>query len=412
MLAIIPIEEFDNDLMADLLEVFNQFHQEVEIIAISLEKSSEREQMLRALHYHFEALAIKAQQINIGHIAEGLAQASVMMAHVCDIGIIPNKFSDLILLVIDRILLLVEDLNTLHEIDMAKTQQVLVAIQYVVQANNPESLDQSVQEALQLLTKGVEQEEENINDSVFFFDEAVNDDPEDRGTAEEAIDHNEAVTHRHSADIITFKEINNPLNIAKDFIESEIKPTALETIANLVDSGGDTKNQHNHFLLEFGLACNILARSPIDNMAFAEGIIFHDLALAALPELINKKGKFDESDWAKIHEHPQKSLEVAKKFTDKQDAHLAILQHHERLNGSGYPYGLKKGDISESGKLLGIIDSFHGMISQRPHKRFSKNLLRASSEINAYSDRLYDRHWVIVFNTFLREYWLPTKVKT
>jgi len=64
-------------------------------------------------------------------------------------------------------------------------------------------------------------------------------------------------------------------------------------------------------------------------------------------------------------------------------------------------------DISVGAKILAIVDSFHAMIAIRPHKRHTKNILRAVSEINACSGTHYDPYWVNVFNNCIKDYWLP-----
>lgn len=59
---------------------------------------------------------------------------------------------------------------------------------------------------------------------------------------------------------------------------------------------------------------------------------------------------------------------------------------------------------------MAIADSFHAMTERRPHKKFTKNILRAAAEINALAGDTYDEAYVLAFNNVLRKHWLPEHV--
>ncbi len=145
----------------------------------------------------------------------------------------------------------------------------------------------------------------------------------------------------------------------------------------------------------------------MDSLGLAIGVCFHDIALAKSPHLLNKAGRLDERELTEIKKHPSDGFTIVSAFTKNEVAHEAVLHHHERVDGSGYPYALTSDEISPAGKILAIADSFHAMTERRPHKKFSKNVLRAAAEINALSGKMYDESLVKVFNHVLRKHWLP-----
>jgi HD-GYP domain-containing protein (c-di-GMP phosphodiesterase class II) len=127
--------------------------------------------------------------------------------------------------------------------------------------------------------------------------------------------------------------------------------------------------------------------------------ILHDMGKLSISErVLNKKGKLGEEEWAAIRRHPELGVEYLTKF-GKLDPLIArvTLEHHERLDGSGYPRGLKGGDIHEISKLCAVVDSFDAMTAFRPFKKRTLSPTEAleliASETPAKYDPLVVRAW-------------------
>jgi len=69
-----------------------------------------------------------------------------------------------------------------------------------------------------------------------------------------------------------------------------------------------------------------------------------------------------------IKEHPKIGYNIIKMIDFPISIAEIILQHHERINGSGYPYGLKGKDILLEAKILAVADSFEAMVNHRPYR--------------------------------------------
>lgn len=98
--------------------------------------------------------------------------------------------------------------------------------------------------------------------------------------------------------------------------------------------------------------------------------ILHDLGNIGIPEyILNKPGNLTPEEKAIIQGHPGLAEMVLIKYHLIEDILPAILYHHERFDGKGYPLGLKGGEIPVLARVLSIAEAYQAMISPRPHRR-------------------------------------------
>ncbi len=116
----------------------------------------------------------------------------------------------------------------------------------------------------------------------------------------------------------------------------------------------------------------------------------HDLGKIAVPaEILCKPGTLNEFEFNLIKTHPQMGYEILKEIEFPCQVAQAVLQHHERLNGSGYPAGLSGEDILLEAKILSVADVTEAMASHRPY-RPALGLESALGEIARNQGVLYD----------------------
>ena len=131
-----------------------------------------------------------------------------------------------------------------------------------------------------------------------------------------------------------------------------------------------------------------LSKQVIDGIRMA-GLI-HDLGKISVPaEILSKPGQISESEFSLIKQHPQAGYEILKGIDFKWPVADIVLQHHERLNGSGYPYGLKGEEILLEARILGVADVIEAMASHRPY-RPALGIDDAFEEITMKRGTLYD----------------------
>ncbi len=111
-----------------------------------------------------------------------------------------------------------------------------------------------------------------------------------------------------------------------------------------------------------------MSRSGIKDLVRAAHL--HDIGKVGIsPRIINKKHKLSSEDWKEIKKHPM----VAKTILDGAESLRglipAIVYHHERYDGKGYPCGLQKDEIPVHARILGAADSYATMMANRPYRK-------------------------------------------
>lgn len=134
---------------------------------------------------------------------------------------------------------------------------------------------------------------------------------------------------------------------------------------------------------------NVLGASDEECKVAQYVSVIYDLGLTLIDESILQKKKLSESEAASIKAHPYNTLFLLEglEFSDK--IRQAILHHHERFDGSGYPDGLSGDKIPFISRVLSVIDSYCAMTGERPYrKKLTPDA--ALKEIKAASGSLYD----------------------
>jgi putative two-component system response regulator len=118
--------------------------------------------------------------------------------------------------------------------------------------------------------------------------------------------------------------------------------------------------------------------------------VIHDLGKITVPsEILSKPGRLSDLEYELIKSHVQAGYDILKQIEFPWPLADIILQHHERLDGSGYPKGLKGDQIMQAARILAVSDVFETIASHRPY-RPSLGMPRALEELRENSDRLYD----------------------
>ncbi|MEE9527277.1 MAG: HD domain-containing phosphohydrolase, partial [Syntrophobacteria bacterium] len=110
-----------------------------------------------------------------------------------------------------------------------------------------------------------------------------------------------------------------------------------------------------------------LSNHQIDGIRIA-GLI-HDLGKICVPaEILSKPGQLSETEHTLIKDHPQVGYEILKEIEFPWPVAQIVLQHHERIDGSGYPAGLCGEDILVEARTLAVADVVEAMASHRPYR--------------------------------------------
>lgn len=125
-----------------------------------------------------------------------------------------------------------------------------------------------------------------------------------------------------------------------------------------------------------------------------EGLYFgglvHDIGKIVVPrEVLNDRGQLSIEAWKSIHLHPATGYKIVKSVHFPWPIATMILQHHERLDGSGYPNGLIGDDIILESRIISVADVLEAIRSARPY-RDAKGIVSALDEITRWSGARFD----------------------
>jgi len=152
---------------------------------------------------------------------------------------------------------------------------------------------------------------------------------------------------------------------------SEAFKKILLAIVTAIDKRDNYTHQHSknvaRISLEIGRRMG-LSQQELEKLEFSA--ILHDVGKIGIPDsILLKPGKLTDEEYKVIKNHTVYGAEILSQVKYVDEAILSgALEHHERLDGSGYPYGKKGEEISLFGKIIGIADVFDALSSKRTYK--------------------------------------------
>ena len=209
-----------------------------------------------------------------------------------------------------------------------------------------------------------------------------------------------------NATVIKWKERPAILNFLKDITDRKLAEVELrQTLESLRKAFGTTiqvmisavemKDPYTagHQLRSADLACAIakemgLAQEKIDGIRMAGSI--HDIGKLSVPsEILSKPTQLTNAEFSVIKDHAQSGYEMLKNVESPWPLAQIVYQHHERMNGSGYPRNLKGDEILLDARIMAVADVVEAMASHRPY-RPALGIDAALEEIKKNRGTFYD----------------------
>ncbi len=110
-----------------------------------------------------------------------------------------------------------------------------------------------------------------------------------------------------------------------------------------------------------------------DKQVYQIGIsgLLHDLGKSQIPnEVLNKPGKLSDEEFSIMKQHPLLGYNIIKDKSDiAQEIKMGVLQHHEKINGKGYPLRLEGEKIHKYARILSVADIYDALVTERPYKK-------------------------------------------
>ena len=181
----------------------------------------------------------------------------------------------------------------------------------------------------------------------------------------------------------------------REFIDLKRMRKSLEQIVfalvTLVESRDPYTSGHQRRVAQLSAAIAAemgLERAQVEITKMAA--VVHDVGKVYVPiEFLNKPGSLREAEFNIIRLHPQVGCDILEPIEFEKPVGQMVLQHHERLNGGGYPQGLKGPEIMQEARIIAVADVVEAMCSHRPY-RPSRGIDKSLQEIEKNAGVLYD----------------------
>jgi len=187
--------------------------------------------------------------------------------------------------------------------------------------------------------------------------------------------------------------------------ESENELTrSLRTFLSIINARDRYTYGHSERVMEYAVKiANAMQFNEEEKNALKYGAFLHDIGKIEIDrEILNKPGKLSDHEIVIMKQHPLYGAAMIKPITFLSDCVDTILYHHENLDGSGYPEGLKGEEIPLGARILRVIDSYDAMVTDRPY-RSGMSTDEALAELKKYSGKYYDPEIVEIFTELFKD---------
>ncbi len=223
-----------------------------------------------------------------------------------------------------------------------------------------------------------------------------------------------SISFGHETKIMTEQKIEDIFKIAEDHMyrhklyeSTSIKSKVIDLIMGTLYEKNRREELHSNRVSEIceAIARNLnLSTSDINRIKIS-GLI-HDIGKIGIDEkVLNSNQKLNSDEWNEIKRHPEIGYRILSSVNEFSEIAVSALSHHERLDGKGYPKGLKGEEIPFVARIIAIADSFDAMTSERTYRKILSKA-DAAEEIKRCSGTQFDPDMARVFvEKVLEEQW-------
>lgn len=370
------LEAIGANALASFFVNFTSSQQQIEQSLLMLEMSPQDDDLILELQQGVELIQQSLKDVGLEKIEPLTVSLNGLLQQIKLKNLtFETLLSDLILIAVDDIKIIMEKM-----IDAEDRCVILTRLPRIC-----ESID-AISTADELSRSAV------IKDALLLLDPSIE-------IIETKISHNDSLINLFSKEIPDVEELAAyGVEESDDFIFFRALAEPLETRANYWSG-------RVHRMLRLALKMNDHAGRPVNPNQLAAAVYMHDAGMALLPlEIINCEDELTEEQRAQIQQHPIVGYELMRYMKTWREASFIVLQHHEQVDGCGYPYGLSDNDICDGAKILAIVDAVDARTHERAHATLLKRpLLRAAIELGQNEGIQFSEKWVTVFKDVFQE---------
>ncbi|MEP6707719.1 MAG: HD-GYP domain-containing protein [Pyrinomonadaceae bacterium] len=147
----------------------------------------------------------------------------------------------------------------------------------------------------------------------------------------------------------------------------------------------------------------------VEMESLALGALLHDIGKIRVPDaILHKPGKLTPKEWLRMRNHPLYGQQILSGIKFLEGAARVVVQHHEKWDGSGYPWGLAGKEIDRNARIFAVADAFDAMTSDRVY-RAGLPYEAAAAELNQSAGTHFDPEVVKAFCSIPQREWEVAK---
>jgi len=178
--------------------------------------------------------------------------------------------------------------------------------------------------------------------------------------------------------------------------------STVKALAQAIEAKDPYTKGHSERVTEYSVLIAEALKSPddvVDRVRLAG--LLHDIGKIGIHDnILLKPGKLTDDEFFEIQKHPEIGEDILRYIEDMREILPGIRNHHERLDGNGYPDGLDDSKIPLLGRIIAVADAFDAMTSDRPYRK-ALSVDKAIQELKDFSGSQFDKKLV---NLFITEY--------
>ncbi len=188
---------------------------------------------------------------------------------------------------------------------------------------------------------------------------------------------------------IVYSQYKSILEKKDELLKSNID--TLISLGNAIAKKDSDTSEHNYRVTYYSIKlAQALELSRDEIKTIIKGAFLHDIGKIAISDnILLKPGELNEKEFTIMKTHVNHGVDIVKNISWLQDAQKVIQNHHEKVDGSGYPNGLTKDDIPIEARIFAVVDVFDALTSKRPYKEafdIEKSINIIKSGINVHFD--------------------------
>lgn len=145
----------------------------------------------------------------------------------------------------------------------------------------------------------------------------------------------------------------------------------INAFVHAIHAADDSTAVHSQKVAEYAVAIAKELKLDADRIEHVRrAALLHDVGKLAVPrEILNKAGPLDPDEWEIVRRHPEESERIVSRIHSLHMLLPAVRHHHERIDGRGYPDGIKGRDLPLEARIIAVADAFDAMTSRRAYRQ-------------------------------------------